>query len=48
MTDAIDSTQANVSIANVKLRISDRSQIGTGTSEFRRRLIGRELFEEKR
>ncbi len=45
MTDAIDSAQANVSIAKVKLRSSGRSQIGAGTSEMRRWLIGRELFQ---
>ena len=48
MTSTLDSAKANLSIAKVKLRSSGRSQIGAGTSEIRRWLIGRELFEETR
>jgi hypothetical protein len=40
------SAQANVSAANVKARSAGRSQIGAGTSEIRRWLIGRELFAD--
>ena len=49
-----DSAEANTSAARVKTRCSHgllragRSQIGAGTSEIRRWLIGRELFEETR
>ena len=39
--------EANVNTVNVKLaHASGRSQIGAGTSEIRRMLIGRELFAE--
>ena len=41
-----NSAQAHVRAADVKLRSSGRSQIGAGTSEIRRMLIGRELFAE--
>ena len=39
--------EANVSAVNVKrANASGRCQIGAGTSEIRRMLIGRELFSE--
>lgn len=41
-----DSAQAHVGTADVKARRAGRSQIGAGTSEIRRMLIGRELFAE--
>jgi hypothetical protein len=41
-----DSVEAHVSEANVKGRSPGRNQIGAGTSEIRRMLIGRELFAE--
>ena len=41
-----DSAQANFRLAEVKARSAGRSQIGAGTSEIRRMLIGRELFSE--
>ena len=41
-----NSSQANVSEANVKARSAGRRQIGAGTSEIRRMLIGRELYNE--
>jgi len=41
-----DSAQAHVGAADVKARPAGRSQIGAGTSEIRRMLIGRELFAE--
>ena len=41
-----DSAQAHVRAADVKARSAGRSQIGAGTSEIRRMLIGRELFAE--
>ena len=41
-----DSAQAHVCAADVKARSAGRSQIGAGTSEIRRMLIGRELFAE--
>jgi len=47
-----DSVEANMSEALVKahssrgLLCAGRNQIGAGTSEIRRWLIGRELFEE--
>ncbi len=46
MTSALDLAKANLSLAKVKLRSSGHSQIGAGTSEIRRWLIGREVFEE--
>jgi hypothetical protein len=45
-TRSPDSAQANVCAADVKARSAGRSQIGAGTSEIRRMLIGRELFSE--
>jgi hypothetical protein len=41
-----NSAQAHVRAADVKARSAGRSQIGAGTSEIRRMLIGRELFAE--
>ncbi len=38
--------EANVRAAHVKGAVPGRSQIGAGTSEIRRMLIGRELFAE--
>jgi hypothetical protein len=40
------SAEANLGVAEVKPRSGGRSQIGAGTSEIRRMLIGRELFRE--
>jgi hypothetical protein len=40
------SAQADVSAAKVKAHGTGRSQIGAGTSEIRRWLIGRELFAD--
>ncbi len=45
-TTSTDSAQAHVRAADVKARSAGRSQIGAGTSEIRRMLIGRELFAE--
>jgi hypothetical protein len=42
----VDSVKASVSAANVKEHSAGRSQIGAGTREIRRMLIGRELFRE--
>lgn len=41
-----NSAQAHVRAAGVKVHAAGRSQIGAGTSEIRRMLIGRELFAE--
>jgi hypothetical protein len=41
-----DSVEAHVRFADVKARSAGRNQIGAGTSEIRRMLIGRELFAE--
>lgn len=41
-----NSAQAHVRAADVKAPGAGRSQIGAGTSEIRRMLIGRELFAE--
>jgi len=41
-----DSVKAHVRAADVKAQSAGRSQIGAGTSEIRRMLIGRELFAE--
>jgi len=41
-----ESAQAHVRAADMKARSAGRSQIGAGTSEVRRMLIGRELFAE--
>ncbi len=41
-----DSVKAYVRAADVKARSAGRSQIGAGTSEIHRMLIGRELFAE--
>ena len=41
-----NSAQANFRLAEVKARSAGRRQIGAGTSEIRRMLIGRELFSE--
>ena len=41
-----DSAQAHGRAADVKAQGAGRSQIGAGTSEIRRMLIGRELFAE--
>ena len=41
-----DSAKANLGDAEVKPLCGVRSQIGAGTSEIRRMLIGRELFNE--
>jgi hypothetical protein len=46
MMDRPDWAKANVRNAQVKPRSGGRSQIGAGTSEIRRWLIGRELFEQ--
>jgi hypothetical protein len=40
------SVKANLGNAEVKPLCGGRSQIGAGTSEIRRMLIGRELFNE--
>lgn len=40
-----DSAKANL---RLQVKRSGRSQIGTGTSEIRQMLIGRELFNETR
>jgi hypothetical protein len=45
-TASPDSAQAHVRLSDVKARSAGRSQIGAGTSEIRRMLIGRELFAE--
>lgn len=41
-----NSAQAHVRAADVKAPSAGRRQIGAGTSEIRRMLIGRELFAE--
>ncbi len=46
MAPRADSSQANLSEAQVKAQRAGRRQIGAGTSEIRRMLIGRELFGE--
>jgi len=46
MVGGPDSAQAHVRAADVKAPSAGRSQIGAGTSEIRRMLIGRELFAE--
>jgi hypothetical protein len=43
---SLDSVKAHVRVADVKAQCAGRSQIGAGTSEIRRMLIGRELFAE--
>ena len=46
MVARADSVKAHVRVADVKAQSAGRSQIGAGTSEIRRRLIGRELFAQ--
>ena len=46
MARSPNSAKAHVREADVKARSAGRSQIGAGTSEIRRMLIGRELFAE--
>ena len=46
MVARTDSVKAHVRAADVKAQSAGRSQIGAGTSEIRRMLIGRELFAE--
>ena len=46
MVARTDSVKAHVRAADVKAQSAGRSQIGAGTSEVRRMLIGHELFAE--